>query len=54
MAEEAGEISSDVGGDAAGGVVDVDGGSEVFDARGERGTVGDEAGDLFLMGAVAE
>ena len=54
VAEEAGEVSSDVGGGAAGGVVDVDGGRELFDARGERGAVGDETGDFFLVGAVAE
>jgi hypothetical protein len=54
VAEETGEISSEVSGDAAGSVVDVDGAGEVLDAIGERGTVGDETGDLFLMGAVAE
>jgi hypothetical protein len=54
VAEEAGEVSSQVSCGAAGGVVDVDGAGEVLDAIGERGTVGDEVGDLFLMSAVTE
>src|SRR6202011_587800 len=54
VAEETGQVSSEISGGAASGVVDVDGGCEVLDARGERGTIGDEAGDLLLMGAVAE
>ena len=54
LPRKAGEVASEIGGSAAGGVVDVDGAGEVFDARGERGTVGDEVGDLFLMGAGAE
>jgi hypothetical protein len=54
VAEEAGEISSDVTGGAAGDVVDVDGAGEVFDAGGESGTIGNEAADPVLMGAVAE
>src|SRR5438270_155442 len=54
VGQDSGEVSSDVSSGAAGDVVDVDRGGEVFDARGESGTVGDEAGDLFLMGAVAE
>ena len=43
-----------IGRGAAGRVVDVDGGCELFDARGRLRTVGDVAGDLFLMGAVAK
>jgi hypothetical protein len=54
VAEQAGEVPSEVSGGAAGGVVDVDGTGEVFDARGEGGTIGDEGAYLLLMGAVAE
>ena len=54
VSEESGYVASDIGGGAAGCVVDVDGTGEAFDAGGEFGAVGDEAGDFFLVGTSAE
>jgi len=50
VAEEAGEVSSEVSGDAAAALLMFDGGCEGLDARGERGAVGDVAGDSFPDG----
>ncbi len=54
MADEAGEIASNIGCCAAGGVVEVDGTDEGFNAFGKYGTVGDEVADFVLMSSVAE
>jgi hypothetical protein len=52
--EESGQVSADIGCSTAGGVVDIDGAGEGFDAGGELGTVGDEAGEPFLVGSGAK
>ena len=54
VAEQAGNVASEIGCGAASGVVDVDGAGEGFDARGEFRAVGDEAGDLVLVVSGAE
>ncbi len=52
--DEAGEVAPEIGGSAAGRVVEVDGTGEGLDACGKRGMVGDKVADLVLMSSVAE